>query len=88
MFRVQDFNATDLRDEIYAVRGLVGDVTDPSRALALYRNYDKSVLNVYLDTVQYFLEYPNNGHNGKLGFLATGHITEESFMSMERMNPR
>lgn len=55
--------ATDPRDKVYALRALSNDILQPEKAAALYPDYEKPVIDVYIDTVRYLLENPQLGHN-------------------------
>jgi hypothetical protein len=62
------------------------DIADPNRALALYPDYEKPVLDVYIDTIQYLLEHPEPPRNGRLGFLTVGqNIAEMNRLKFDRL---
>ncbi len=66
--------ATDPRDKVYALLGLSNDILGPEKPTALYPDYEKAFIDVYIDTIRYLLQNPRPGHNQKLGFLSVGYM--------------
>jgi len=75
--------ATDPRDKVYALFGLSDDILGSEKPAALYPNYEKALVDVYIDTIRYFLQNPRSGHNQKLGFLSVRYSPD---ISNERTN--
>lgn len=74
----QPFKATDLRDKVYAVLSLSSGVLGPEKPAALYPDYEKVVIDVYIDIVRNILQNPHSRRNGKLGFLSLRYTPNTS----------
>ncbi len=73
--RAQTTKATDPRDKVYALRGLSSDVLQSKGTDALHPDYEKALIDVYIDVVRYILQNLQPGHNQKLSILSVGYTT-------------
>ena len=55
--------AADPRDKVYALLGLsnAGDILLQYKRTPLYPDYEKAVVDVYIDTIRYLLQNPSPG---------------------------
>jgi hypothetical protein len=69
--------ATDPRDKVYALLGLsnAGDILLQDRRTTLYPDYEKAVVDVYIDTIRYFLQNPSPGQIQSLIFLSISSLS-------------